>query len=289
MRSRLLINLLLFFCVVTLAFFLFTTDGKPPPIPDTLLTDISPDSISTIRIERTGEVAIIFTKHDGEWQMSAPYQVRANQVRIDSMLGLLTTRSFARLDASAADLEPFGLEPPRLALWLDDHVFLFGNTENLDKRRYVRSGDTIQLVNDRLYPQLAAAATFFISPRLLPDNCRVESLQFPAHTIRKKDGNWIMEPAQETGPGFADSLIHAWQEASAITISPWAQGPGEGEIRIRLDDGAEQMFRIMSPLPKLVLARTDLGIQYHLDLETATRLLVPGNKEGENPSTKTFP
>ena len=279
MSSRLLLNLLLAGCVAALAAFLFSGTGEPPTETITRLTDTPPGSISRIKIERQAQEPILFTRQEGGWLMTSPYQMPASEARINSLLRLLTVQSHARLDANAIDLTRFRLDPPQVTLRLDDHVFLFGDTEALDERRYVLTEDSVHLINDTLYPQLIAAATFFISPRLLPDAARLLSLQLPEHTLQRTDNQWTIEPAGNIDPATLPVLIKAWQQASAITVSPYAQGQGSGEIHIRLADGGQLLFLMISPPPKLILARPDLGIQYHIDSNTAEQLFVPEEQD----------
>lgn len=279
MSSRLLLNLFLLCCVIALAAFLFSGTSEPPTETITRLTDIPPGSISRIRIERHDRDLITFIKQKGGWLMTSPYQVPASEARINALLRLPMVQSHARLDVSAIDLTRFGLAMPQVTLRLDDHVFLFGDTEALDERRYVLTADSVHLINDTLYPQLLTAATFFISPRLLPEAAGLLSLQLPEHTLQRTDRQWIIEPAGDIDPAILPVLIKAWQQVSAITISPYAQEQGSGEIHIRLADGGQLLFRIISLPPKLILARPDLGIQYHIDSNTAEQLFVPEKQE----------
>ena len=281
MRSRLLLNLLLICCVAALAAFLYSTSGGPPIATITRITELDAANITQIKIERPAQEPIAFSRQEDRWLMSSPYQARAHDKRINAMLRLLTVQSHARLDANKTALGRFKLDSPQVTLSLNEHVFLFGDTEALDERRYVQFENTIHLVNDTLYPQLTTAATFFISPRLLPSNAELLSLQLPGHKLQLTDAQWSIDPPENTTPATLPDLIEAWQQASAITVSPYEETEAHGEIRIHLADGGQLLFRIVSEPPQLILARPDLAIQYHLDGYTAKQLFIAEKQIGD--------
>ncbi len=285
MRSRLLLNLLLLCCVVALATFLILLPGEPPAIPIKRLTEIDPDSIHNIRVEQHDQEPVTFIKQEDHWLMTRPYQVPANNARVNTVLSILAAQSHAQL-AVDEDLFRFKLDPPQLVLRLDEHVIRFGDTDALDERRYVLSDNTVHLINDTLYPQLISAATVFINPRLLPDDAEVISLQLPDHTLQLNVGNWSIEPAEDVDVEMLPDLIKAWQQASAITISSYEQNEHNGEIQIHLKDGKQILFQIITMPPRAILARPDLGIQYHLDSYTAKQLFVPEIKTEDIPATE---
>ena len=114
MSRRLLINLVLFFCVIGLAAFLSTNkeqEAKNPELreQEVTLTDVHPDSIYRIYIERRDFDDIIFQKQDGHWTMQSPFNLPANPSRIKVMLKLLQAHSYGHFSAPDNDLTPFML------------------------------------------------------------------------------------------------------------------------------------------------------------------------------------
>jgi hypothetical protein len=271
---------------VALAAFLILTPDEPPATSIKRLTDIDPDSIQNIRVEQRDQEPVTLIKQEDRWSMTSPYQVPANNARVKAILRLLTVQSHAQLAVNDKDLVRFKLDPPQLTLRLDEYVFLFGDTEALDERRYVLSDNTVHLINDTLYPQLISVATVFIRPRLLPDDIEIISLQLPGHNLQLNAGNWSIEPAENVDVETLPDLIKAWQQAAAITISSYEQNEHSGEIQIHLKDGEQILFQIISMPPRAILARPDLGIQYHLDSYTAKQLFVPEIKTEDKPATE---
>jgi len=78
MPHRLLINLVLLFCVIGLAVFLSTNKEQEIIEQEVTLTDIYPDSIHRIHIERRDLDDIIFQKQDDHWHMQSPFNLPAN-------------------------------------------------------------------------------------------------------------------------------------------------------------------------------------------------------------------
>jgi hypothetical protein len=268
---------------VALTAFLFTTPDEQPASLIENLTDINPESIQNIQVEQLDQEPFTFIKQNDKWLMTFPYQVPANNTRINAILRLLAEQSHAQLVVNNNDMVRFKLDPPQVTLRLDDHVFLFGDTEALDERRYVLSDNKVHLINDTLYPQLISAATVFINPRLLPDDAEIISLQLPKHTLQLDAGNWSIKPADDVDTETLPDLIRAWQRSAAITISAFEQTEHSGVIHVLLNGDRHILFRIISMPPKAILARPDLGIQYHLDSYTAEQLFIPENKTEEKP------
>ena len=146
MSRRAALNLLLLGAVAVLAALVFLQPGieTPPPVPT--LTDRAPDSVARLRIERSGQTAVLLEKREGRWLMVEPLSLPANGFRIQTLLevlGAATERSYRVQDL---ELARFGLEPPQASLVLDDLRLDFGDTESLSGRRYLRVGDRVHLV-----------------------------------------------------------------------------------------------------------------------------------------------
>ena len=61
-----------------------------------------------------------------------------------------------------------------------------------------------------------------------------------------------------------DSLIANWQTLEASSIKPYRKsGLSEGKITAGLEDGSKLEFLLMAISPEIVIARPDLGLQYH--------------------------
>ena len=112
MRFRLLLNLCLLLAVIGLALFLAHGNGKKAAPADVTLTAVKPETVSHIRIVRTGQDEISFAKQSGIWMMQNPYQLRASEIRIETMLKLLGAHSYAQYHSKAIQLSRLLLDQP---------------------------------------------------------------------------------------------------------------------------------------------------------------------------------
>ena len=272
LRSRLFINLVLFVIVFGLALFLFTTEKEEDTTPDVKLTDLNPAAVDTIRIVREQSGEIVFRKENGKWLMQSPYRLPANEFRINTMLKLPGAHSYTWFSKDEVELSRFALDSPQVSIEFDDTRIDFGDTSPLAEQRYVLTNDTVHLINDSLYQQLQAPATFFLDTRLLPEEAEIEAITLPVHTVRQQDGTWHIEPEADISADDIMRLVEAWKNLNAISVRNYENIKADGTITVELKGQAPLQFVIAAPLPQLILARPDLGIQYHISGYDAERL-----------------
>ena len=129
------------------------------------------------------------------WAMTAPVHMPANTFRVETVLQVAQAGSHTRLDVAAVSLAEFKLDKPRARLWLDATEIAFGATEPLHGRRYVRVGDSVQLISDSVYFDLTGAFTAFADTALLAPGSRLTQLDLPAlRLVRVSEGGWMQAP-----------------------------------------------------------------------------------------------
>lgn len=265
MRQRLLINLFLLLCVIGLAVLLLTKPDEKIIEAEVTLTEIDPQDIHVIHVQRQAQDDIIFQKQDGHWIMQSPYKLPANPARINVMLKLLQAHSYDRFSAADNDLTPFLLAVPAVSIVLNDTRIAFGDTNPLEEKlRYVLIKDTVHLINDSLFRQLQAAPTFFLSSKLIPPETTIKSIQLPGVMIDNTEGNTL--------DGAQHQLITAWQNVEAVSIQKYKEVTPIDSIQIQLGNDETIIYLITSDAPNLILARPELGIQYHIINTTADNL-----------------
>ncbi len=96
MKSRILINLVLIVVIVALYYFV---NYKPElkPVSKPMLTTLQASDVTDIVISRLGRAQIHLVKNNQHWQLTQPIKARANDVRVNLILDLLTTSSHAQL------------------------------------------------------------------------------------------------------------------------------------------------------------------------------------------------
>lgn len=276
MNNRLLLNLGLLALVAALALVAYFQPGvKKPPVPPKLM-DLAVADIDRIRIEDRDGKTITLARAGEHWRLVEPVGLPANAFRIESLLRLAGEPSQGRLDAKELELSEFGLDAPRIRLHLNDRELTFGTTEPLAGRRYVRVGDTVHLVTDRYFHLLTGGFTEFADRRLVPAGSRVAELATPDWRLtRAAEGKWTLNPER---PGLSadtlNMLVDAWRNAQAIWIQPYEKAEARGQVMVRLEGEEKSLqFDILSREPEFILARPEMGLQYHLAEDAARGLL----------------
>ena len=266
MRNRILINLVLFIIVALTAGFLFLTDQDTGEKPVERLTTIDPATIEDIRIIRRDLDDLVFRKLQQGWFMLSPYDYYANPQRIQTLLNLLQSVSLTQLDASPGELPRFLLDDPRVSVVFNNQVQVdFGDSSPLGSQRYVKLDDKIHLINEGLFQQLLTSATFFLSPRLIPGNQKINSIIFPDHTLQLQGDNWQVIPEMTISTDKLNDLVNAWNNARALTISEYTGQDAGEKIIIGLEPDKQIEFVIINDTSNLILARPDLALQFHLN------------------------
>ncbi len=279
-QLRLFINVILFLVVILLALFLFrNADDKKET--DIKLSILNPATVEQIQIIRRDLDDITFIKKNNQWMMQTPYNITASKLRIDTMLNLLDAHSYTQLNKNEVELERFLLDDPVVSIKFDEALISFGDTSPLDKQRYVLFDKTVHLINDVLYQQLLTSATFFISPKLLPPDSKIVALHLPNQKIHKVDNKWAMEPDKNISADKIIEVLNAWREVSAIAVRAYEKTETLNRITVELGNRENIEFIIISDIPKFILARPGLNIQYHISSYDAERLFLPGQQETE--------
>jgi hypothetical protein len=275
MSSRTWLNLGLLILAGVLAIVTVYLPGVKKPAPFPALTSLNPAAITSIRIERDAQPAIILKKEASVWRLTEPLQLPANTVVVESFLGLAQTASHAQWMAASLDLEKFKLKSPRIHVRLNDVELGFGDTEPLEGRRYVLAGDTVHLINDGYYPKLIAPPAYFVSLALLPGPEPITEIELAGLTLAHHAQGWSAQPG--ASPDAINTLAQEWMAAQALQVKLYSAPGSQDEAAeiITLRQGAEQLrFLIVSRTPELILARPEIGIQYHLPQDAAQRLLM---------------
>jgi hypothetical protein len=275
-QKRFITNLLLLLIVAILIFFFFASEE---PLPGnkkiTLLSNIETSTVNSITIHRNNRDRLVFRRQDGFWIMVSPIRTRAHASRIDAMLQLAESRSFARIEVKDETLSHYKLDPPVLGLDLGTHEFFFGTTDPLDERRYVLFNNTIHLVNDNLFYQLSQSPTFFISTRLVPEDQTIESIQFENYLLFKSQTNWRIKPQDNNiNTEQIQKLAQTWQNQEARQVLSYEAGNVEEKITIIFTSGQTIQFDLISKAQELVLGRADLALRYHLDADMSERMFI---------------
>src|SRR5262249_49448722 len=112
-------TLVLGIVLVALVGFYYFLDPKRDPIASTEKKEKPFGTVVANEIEevrgKTGSDTARLEKPDGKWQMVEPEKAAADETELTSMTGSLASLEVNRtVDATAADLKQYGLDPPRV-------------------------------------------------------------------------------------------------------------------------------------------------------------------------------
>ena len=275
--SRAWVNLVLFILLAGLALFTFYEAGRESTEQPLPLTVIDPGKISQIRINHRDGETISLVKDVHGWRLNQPISVPANSRNVQRLLELARATSYAQLDVRGVDLKKFKLDSPDLYVEFDDIEFAFGGIEPLEGRRYVRVGQVVHLIDDGGYRDANIALAALVNPALLPAGFKQMEIKLPDATIsRAEDGRWTaVPPSASLSADAMQRLADEWQRAEARSVETYVpDGKALGEVVVRLQPEAELRFEIVAREPELILARRDIGMQYHFTAEQSKRLLL---------------
>lgn len=267
LQKRVWINLLLIGFAVALVLVMIYEPGKEPPPQLPSVSQLAPDAITRIAILRPNQAAIRFEKQAATWRMTAPRHLRAAKARLDDLLQFPATTSQRSYPVSDVDTAELGLQGDAIRLRLNDTEFVFGDTDAINGWRYVRVGDTVHLVEDRVFFNLRQAPLAWVDTRLLPEGAGIVALELPGVRLVLKEGSWQAVPARpEISADAIVQLVQRWQNASALSVHP-LEAPDEyaGTIRVSLENRRQPMVFKFIPLKSgFELARPDLDLKYRL-------------------------
>lgn len=275
MARRLLLNLMLAIVVLGLALFIYIDPDKATDDKRAAISNIDPDSVSSIKITRLQGEPLSFVKRDGQWFIVGQTEYRADDFQVGTLLALLRSVTDRKYPASTLDLKPMGLMPPLVDISFDDARFEIGTTEPIDRNRYVMHDTTVYLVPDRFQHLLNARYTNFIDRRLLPPGAVVTRLELPGLSLqRDSDMNWQLQPEDKTvGADAIRTLVSDWENARALYVREASGYQGE-TLRVHLQGVDEALeFTLQRDYKDIILSRPDRGIQYHLAGDAGLKLL----------------
>lgn len=285
MNSRSLVNLLLLiFLLISSGWYIYI---KNQPVEVSRLSSLQLKEISNIRIPKNKGTDIVFNKSLSEkgepvWHMLSPYQIKAHQFRINTLLSLTQTPVEKLYPASELDLADYALDKPRASIIFDSTKISFGKSNTLNNKRYILSENNMALLLDQTYPLVSAQPPTFVNLNLLPDNDSINSIILPGLTLYKNQNNtWKLSPGENITTDQIQGFIENWNSAEAFSVHRFLERKQLGTIKIQTDKTIIT-FVISDDEPWLILARPDLGIEYHLDKSFNHKLLTPFMKSDSN-------
>ena len=279
MSKRWMINYVLIVLVILFTFIGNRYDVETGYKPENRITALKLQDINRVTIQ-TADDNISLTRAAGQWQIEAPIQWLANNITVERILGIATSETDSKLSANEIDLATIGLQLPKAILTLNDTRILFGATNNIGKRRYLLVNSTVYLLSDIHLPFITNGLNGLIDQRLLPRALDLAQLKLGQLELsRTPNGGWQDSNSTSTTDQL-NTLVGNWQTLQASKIRPFqkASAPRQ-KIVAELENGIGIEFFLMSITPEIIIARPDLGLQYHFNKNHYYDLLAVGKDE----------
>ncbi|MDH5785878.1 MAG: DUF4340 domain-containing protein [Chromatiales bacterium] len=284
MNQRNLLNLGLLALIALLVLLVLFEPGIEEPTTTPTLLAVAPEAINHIAIQRENQDAVELAKEGEQWWMVKPLRHPADTFRIDSLLRITELKSQSSFAATEKKLAEYQLEQPRASLILNGTMTLnFGGNTPLDHRRYVMYDGRVHLTTDSYYYHLIGSAATFLRKRLLDEGATIEALSLPGLSVSWQETEWQLTPAPESfSADQITRLIDNWKLAAAMEIKPY-DGAGGEKVSLTLSTGEEPVELLLTAQePDLILARPDIGVQYHFASTSSEKLLqLPALEEQE--------
>lgn len=279
MNSRLMLNVALLVGVLALIALVYFKPGveEKPELPP--LTTLDKEQVKRIDIVR-GNASVALERRDNAWWIVGKPPVPADEVQMETLLGLPSTRPERSYAVGELDLAKLKLAPPETVVRMDGTEFGFGATDPLQGLRYVRSGERVHLITDRYQQILQGQRAQLASRKLLPPDADITAVELPDLKLRKNDKGWTVEPPQETLSADApQKLIDAWKHASALWVRSYQKTAGSKPVTVTLADGRTLAFELRQAEGETLFARPEIGLQYQMPEESAKALLEFGTPQ----------
>jgi hypothetical protein len=226
-------------------------DRRNAPRP---LLDVVPARIDRIVLECAScGTPRRFQRVQGRWEMTQPWAVPAAAPRIERLLGIPATPVRRRFGAPPADAAALGFAPPFARITLGELPIEFGTTDAIDNARYVRSGDEVALIPDRISVELLAAPERFV------DLDPFAGLHGGVVAVEEAGAPWPDARVRE----FA-----GWRAEDVVALAADAPQVGRA-LRVRDGGGREHDYLLAADGGHLVLQRAALPLGWVLPAGTA--------------------
>ena len=239
------------------------------------LSNISADSIAKIFIHHH-QRDIVIDKLNQKWHLAKPVVISANQFRIKTLLNLLSTISHAQYKVDDLDLKKYGFDEADTYISFNDTKIVFGIINPINNLRYVMMNNELHLIDDHHYPLLSSQTGTLVARELLPASTKVNKLVLPEYTLAR-DENDLWKSTNDTSSDAIVETIQQWTHKQAFAVHDYVERESLGEIQAYIENNdTPVIFNITDVDPWIIIARPDIKLEYHFNLEDYDTLLRPG-------------
>jgi len=272
-NSRSLINIFLLLLLLAVYVIFSAEDNTQTPVER--MSQLQLDEINLIRIPRDDNNDIVIEKisdasGNESWQMQQPYAIKAHAFRVNTLLKLSQLPVEQSWPVDQLNLANYGLQPPRARIQFNQQEIAFGKTSPLNNKRYLLHNNTISLHADETYPLVSAQPASLVDLYLLQQREPLEISSPQLQLYQNDAGHW--QSNKKLTADQIQTILQNWKGAQAFAVHTYMPRKQLGKITIQLAQQTIE-FEITDDNPWLILARPELGIEYHLDAALKNRLL----------------
>ena len=273
MSKKIVLNLFLlivFFGLANIIYFSETKDNKLQRLSNLDIT-----SIDKIKIKHNTYTTAINKQTANHWVIYKPVIVDANEFRINSILKLINAPVHSQYPSSAIDAAAIGLDTPSTSITFNNHTIFFGTVNPATGLRYVQFNDMIYTLEDVYYPLISSHFGTLASLNLLSFNSKIQKLILMNQTIDKNNNGLWQSNITITADNIAKT-IDSWQTIQAFGVHEYIERKALGDVFIYTEKSLEPIsYQITDTEPWLIIARPELGLEYHLNIEAYDQLISP--------------
>jgi len=242
------------------------------------LAELEYATVSTLRIEIPGRAPLAFERVGERWLMRTPFELDVDARRVVEIVNALSVPSLARYPARDLQLEELGLgDIPKARVIVDGEAYTLGDTNPVNRWRYVQRGEVVHLVNDVLYFRLSGEPHNWVHRQPLPPGSRIARIEAGDFSIERTDDGWVVTQGDACAtPEMVQRVVDAWANAQAFQVVHWAGPmPFENVAHVWLDDQEDALeFILRLREEEMAIIRPALGIEYKVPRYRAEDLWV---------------
>ena len=273
MSKKNLLNFTLLVFVIFLASVIYLSEEENSALRK--LTDIDLNNITSINIRHQKNNTILIKQNNNQWQITQPVNIAANNFRIQSILKLLKTPVHNQYSLDEIDTKTIGLEQPQTTVQFDKLTIEFGITNPATDLRYVKLNNHVYTIEDVYYPLINSHFGTLVSLNLLPDDSDIRKLILVNQTISKDDSGLWSSNSDISADNIIKTIQH-WQQDQAFAVHEYMPRKELEKVFIYLQNQQQPItYTITDTDPWLIIARPDIGLEYHLDIEAYNHLISP--------------
>ncbi|MBE9559867.1 MAG: DUF4340 domain-containing protein [Proteobacteria bacterium] len=273
MQQKNLLNLILLIVAISLASVIYFSEKKNTDLEK--LSTINTDEITSIIIQHKQNTTSILRQKNNSWQIERPVTIAANDFRINSILKLINAPVHSKYSIDETDLTSLGLNKPGTSIKFNDQTIAFGIINPATNLRYIRLDKTVYTIEDVYYPLLSSNFGTLVSLNLLPKTERIEKLILINQTISRNEKGFLKSNIDISADTINKTIDH-WLHDQAFAVHEYMTREALGEVFIYLEGQQQPInYLITDTDPWLILARPEIGLEYHLDIEAYNNLIVP--------------